>query len=55
MSQWERGGVLGGPWDGVGQVAAGASGGERPGRRSRSENHRLSERDSDYATKGSSR
>ena len=55
MSQWERGSVLGRPWDGVGEVAGGASGGERSGRLSRSENHTSSERDSDCAKKGSSR
>lgn len=54
MSTWEHGVALGEPWHGVGEVAAGANGGERPVRWSQSENHR-SEKDSDCATKGSSK
>ena len=54
ISNWEHGVVLGEPWNGVGEVAAGANGGERSVRWSQSENHR-SEKDSDCATKGSSK
>lgn len=54
MSKWEHGGILGEPWNGVGEVAAGANTGGPSARRSRRENRR-SEKGSDCATKGSSK
>ena len=54
MSRWEHGVVLDEPWNGVGEVAAGTTGGERSVRRSQSDNHKT-EKDSDRATKGSSK
>lgn len=54
MSIWEHGGVLGEPWNGVGEVAAGTVGGERSDRWSESKDPK-SEMGSDCATKGSSK
>lgn len=54
MSIWEHGGVLGEPWNGVGEVAAGTVGGERSDRWWESKNPK-SEKGSDCATKGSSK
>lgn len=53
MSKWEHGVIVGEPWNGVGEVAAGANTGGPSARRSQCENSR-SEKDSDCATKGSS-
>ena len=54
MSIWEHEGVLGEPWNGVGEVAAGTVSGERSDRWSESKNPK-SEKGSDCATKGSSK
>ncbi len=54
MSRWEHGSVRGEPWNGVGEVAARATGDERSVRGSHSESYG-SEKDSDRATKGSSK
>ena len=54
MSRWEHGDVLDEPWNGVGEVAAGTTGGERSVRWFKSGNHK-SKKDSDRATKGSSK
>lgn len=54
MSKWEHGAILDEPWNGVGEVAAGANTGGPSTRRSQCENRRW-EKDSDCATKGSSK
>ncbi len=54
MSRWEHGSFRGEPWNGVGEVAAGATDDERSIRWSESENYR-SDKDSDRAIKGSSK
>ena len=54
MSKWKHGAGLDEPWNGVGEVSAGVNGGKRSVKWSQAANH-SSERDSDRATKGSSK